>query len=68
MAPSEANVSAPFGKVDPSDQFPAWIENGDSIKAFRPHAPPDPEVSIDIHAKSIRGSIVSGGDERLCIR
>ena len=34
MSPTEANVAAPFGKVNPSDQFSTWIENGDAIKAW----------------------------------
>ena len=64
MSSAETDVAASFRQVDTADEPAILIQDGDSIKALLSHAPANPQVAIDVDAKTVRGSAVPGSQER----
>src|SRR5262245_45151916 len=68
MLAAETEVRTPLRQVDPADQLPLRIEDRDAVEPLLAHAPPDPQVPVDIDPQAVGSAVGLGREEGLSAR
>ncbi len=62
MTAAKAEVATSFRQLDSPDQLALRIKDGNTVQLLRSHPPSDPQIAVNIDAKSVWSAVFFGSD------